>query len=133
MTAARAATRRGANDPASTAVVEFRHVTKTYSRTHTHALKNVDFRVDKGEFVYLTGHSGAGKSTLLSLMLRRIIPTEGSVLVNGFDVARIREGRLPQVRRSIGMVFQDHRLLGEFSRELPEVRERFIHRSVSYL
>ncbi len=99
----------------STAVVEFRHVTKTYSRTHTHALRDVDFRIEKGEFVYLTGHSGAGKSTLLNLMLRRILPTEGSVVVNGFDVSRIRVGRLPQFRRGIGMVFQDHRLLDNLS------------------
>lgn len=112
----RAAARRAAAEGlASNAVIEFRHVTKTYARTHTHALKNVDFRVDKGEFVYLTGHSGAGKSTLLSLMLRRVLPTEGSVIVNGFDVERIRERRLPQFRRSIGMVFQDHRLLDHLS------------------
>lgn len=95
--------------------VEFHRVTKTYSRTHTHALKDVDFRIDKGEFVYITGHSGAGKSTLLSLMLRRILPTEGTVTINGHDVARLRDSRLPLLRRSIGMVFQDHRLLDHLS------------------
>ncbi|MFO7545677.1 MAG: cell division ATP-binding protein FtsE [Trueperaceae bacterium] len=96
-------------------MIEFHHVTKTYPRTHTHALKDVDFRIDKGEFVYVTGHSGAGKSTLLALMLRRIVATEGTVHVAGHDVARLRESRLPALRRSIGMVFQDHRLLGHLS------------------
>lgn len=96
-------------------MIEFQHVTKTYPRSHNHALKNVDFLIRKGEFAYITGHSGAGKSTLLSLMLRRITPTEGAVTINGHDVARMRESRLPYLRRSIGMVFQDHRLLGHLS------------------
>lgn len=96
-------------------MVEFRHVTKTYPRTHTHALKDVDFQIAKGEFVYVTGHSGAGKSTLLSLMLRRVVASEGTVSVGGQDVARLAESRLPLLRRSIGMIFQDHRLLGHLS------------------
>ena len=96
-------------------MIEFHHVTKTYPRTHTHAVKDVDFHVKRGEFVYVTGHSGAGKSTLLALMLRRITATEGTVTVTGHDVARLRESRLPLLRRSIGMVFQDHRLLDHLS------------------
>jgi len=92
-------------------VIEFNHVTKTYPRTHTHALKDVHFHIKRGEFAYVTGHSGAGKSTLLSLMLRRILPTEGTVLIGGNDVTRMRDGKLPLMRRQIGMVFQDHRLL----------------------
>ncbi len=100
---------------ANTSMVEFRHVTKTYPRTHTHALKDVDFHIAKGEFVYVTGHSGAGKSTMLSLMLRSIVPTEGTVAVGGQDVSRLSESRLPYLRRSIGMIFQDHRLLGHLS------------------
>ena len=96
-------------------MIEFHHVTKTYPRTHTHAVKDVDLHVKRGEFVYVTGHSGAGKSTLLALMLRRITATEGTVTVTGHDVARLRESRLPLLRRSIGMVFQDHRLLDHLS------------------
>jgi len=96
-------------------VVEFRHVTKTYARTHTHALRDVDFAVRKGEFVYITGHSGAGKSTLLSLVLRRTVPSEGVVAIAGQDLSRLREGQLPLLRRRIGMVFQDHRLLPKLS------------------
>ncbi len=96
-------------------MIQFHHVTKTYPRTHTHALRDVDFEVKKGEFAYITGHSGAGKSTLLSLLLRRILPTEGHVYVAGQDITRLRERRLPHLRRAIGMVFQDHRLLSHLS------------------
>lgn len=96
-------------------MIQFHHVTKTYPRTHTHALRDLDFRVRKGEFVYITGHSGAGKSTLLSLILRRIAPTEGSVYILGQDLAKLRESKLPLLRRRMGMVFQDHRLLANLS------------------
>ena len=96
-------------------MIRFRQVTKTYSRTHTHALRDVNFHVQKGEFVYITGHSGAGKSTLLGLTLRRTLPSEGSVEILGQETSRIRESRLPHLRRKIGMVFQDHRLLPNMS------------------
>lgn len=96
-------------------MIRFDHVTKTYARTHTHALRDVDFRIRKGEFVYITGHSGAGKSTLLSLMLRRIVPSEGTVSLNGQDLARLPDRKLPLLRRAIGMVFQDHALLPNLS------------------
>ncbi|MDF1523537.1 MAG: cell division ATP-binding protein FtsE [Trueperaceae bacterium] len=96
-------------------MVEFQHVTKTYARTHTHALRNVDFRIRKGEFVYITGHSGAGKSTLLALVLRRTLPSEGVVAIAGQDLSKLRDGQLPLLRRRIGMVFQDHRLLPKMS------------------
>lgn len=96
-------------------MIRFEHVTKTYRRTHTHALRDVDFRVRKGEFIYITGHSGAGKSTLLSLLLRRILPSDGRVTLSGQDLARLPERKLPLLRRAIGMVFQDHALLPNLS------------------
>ena len=96
-------------------MIHFHHVTKTYPRTHTHALKDVNFQIRKGEFVYITGHSGAGKSTLLALVLRRIVPSEGAVYLLGQDLSKLRESKLPLLRRRIGMVFQDHRLLGNLS------------------
>ena len=65
--------------------------------------------------MYITGHSGAGKSTLLSLILRRITPTEGTVYLFGQDARKIREAKLPFLRRQIGMVFQNHRLLPNMS------------------
>ena len=96
-------------------MIQFHRVTKTYSRTHTHAVKDVDFRINKGEFVYLTGHSGAGKSTVLALILRRITPTEGTVYLLGQDLSKVADRKLPLLRRKIGMVFQDHRLLPQMS------------------
>lgn len=96
-------------------MIQFHHVTKTYPRTHSHALRDVNFQIRKGEFVYITGHSGAGKSTLLSLILRRIIPTEGTVYLLGQDISKLRVSKLPLLRRKIGMVFQDHRLLANLS------------------
>ena len=96
-------------------MIQFQNVTKTYPRTHTHALRRVDFRIRKGEFVYITGHSGAGKSTLLSLILRRIRPSEGAVYLLGQDLSELRESKLPLLRRKMGMVFQDHRLLPNMS------------------
>ena len=96
-------------------LIHFHQVTKTYPRTHTHALRNVDFRIRQGEFVYITGHSGAGKSTLLSLVLRRALPTEGFVSILGQDLSRVGTRKLPLLRRQIGTVFQDHRLLAGLS------------------
>ncbi len=96
-------------------MIQFHRVTKTYSRTHSHALKDVDFRINKGEFVYITGHSGAGKSTVLALILRRITPTEGTVYLLGQDLSKVADHKLPPLRRKIGMVFQDHRLLPQMS------------------
>jgi cell division transport system ATP-binding protein len=98
-------------------MIHFHQVTKTYSRTHAHALKDVDFRINKGEFVYIIGHSGAGKSTLLSLVLRKTVPSEGNVYILGQDLSKLRESKLPFMRRKIGMVFQDHRLLPNMSSE----------------
>ncbi len=96
-------------------MIQFHNITKTYSRTHSHALRNVNFLIREGEFVYITGHSGAGKSTLLSLILRRITPTEGAVYLFGQDARKIREAKLPFLRRQMGMVFQNHRLLPNMS------------------
>ncbi|MCA9838725.1 MAG: cell division ATP-binding protein FtsE [Trueperaceae bacterium] len=96
-------------------MIQFQEVTKTYSRSHTHALQKVSFIISQGEFVYVTGHSGAGKSTLLSLILRRIQPSEGSVYILGQDLSKLKDNKLPLLRRKLGMVFQDHRLLSHLS------------------
>lgn len=96
-------------------MIQFHNVTKTYSRTHSHALRAVNFKILEGEFIYITGHSGAGKSTLLSLILRKITPTEGTVYLFGKDARKMREGELPILRRRMGMVFQNHRLLPNIS------------------
>ena len=96
-------------------MIKFEKVTKTYARAHTHALRDINFQIQEGEFVYLTGHSGAGKSTLLATLLRRVRPSEGRVEVFGSNIANIPKGRIWSYRRRIGMVFQDHRLLNNMS------------------
>mgnify|MGYP000771624579 CR=1 FL=1 len=92
-------------------MIDFEHVTKIYKRSDTPALEDIDFHVADGEFVFLVGHSGAGKSTLLKLILREELPTEGRVLVDGKDVARLRRGKVPYLRRQMGIIFQDFRLI----------------------
>ena len=85
-------------------------VSKEYPRTGT-ALTDVSFTVDKGEFVFLTGPSGSGKSTLLKLLSFAERPTRGDVKVSGFSSSTLRDHDIPQVRRRLGIVFQDFRLL----------------------
>ncbi len=85
-------------------------VQKTYENG-THALKGVSFRVDDGEFVFLVGPSGSGKSTILKLLTAEVAPTEGRVMVNGYNVNTIRPRQVPYLRRTLGVVFQDFRLI----------------------
>ena len=92
-------------------MIDFEHVSKEYKRGGKLALEDVNFHVDDGEFVFLLGHSGAGKSTLLKLILREEIPTAGKVFVDGRDVARMRRHQIPYLRRQMGIIFQDFRLI----------------------
>ena len=91
-------------------VISLRRVTKVYPNGVT-ALDQVELEVGKGEFVFLVAPSGAGKTTLLRLLFREEVPTSGSVIVNGHDVGRMRPRQIPFLRRQIGVVFQDFRLL----------------------
>jgi len=91
-------------------MISLRNVTKTYPNG-VHALRGVELEVAKGEFTFLVGPSGAGKSTLLRLLFREEVATSGVVMVNGHDVGRIPLRRIPHLRRQIGVVFQDFRLL----------------------
>ena len=92
-------------------MIDFEHVTKIYKRSDKPALEDINFHVDDGEFVFLLGHSGAGKSTLLKLILREEKASQGRVLVNGKDVAKIRRHKIPYLRRQMGIIFQDFRLI----------------------
>ncbi len=87
-------------------------VSKTY-QTGVRAVKDLDLRINDGEFVFVTGKSGSGKSTLFKLLTREITPEEGSIIVNDFDLDSIRRRQIPRFRRSIGVVFQDFRLLND--------------------
>jgi len=79
----------------------------------THALSGIDLHIDRGEFAFIVGPSGSGKTTLLHLIYRELIPTEGRVLIAGQDVASLPRSRVPQLRRKVGVVFQDYRLLAD--------------------
>ena len=91
-------------------MIEFRNVTKIYNNG-TEALHNVNLKVEKGEFVFIVGSSGAGKSTFLKLITCEERPNSGQIIVDGTDVSRLRKGKIPYVRRKMGMVFQDFRLI----------------------
>jgi cell division transport system ATP-binding protein len=92
-------------------MIRLDHVTKVYPTATKPALNDVSVEVDKGEFVFLVGSSGSGKSTFLRLLLKEEVPTEGSVFVAGKDLARLSHWKVPTLRRQIGCVFQDFRLL----------------------
>ena len=94
----------------SASMIQFFNVSKSYSSDIT-ALDGVTMQIDKGEFVFITGKSGAGKSTLLHLIFRADLPTKGTVLVNNFNIARLQRESIPYLRRNIGVVFQDFKLL----------------------
>jgi cell division transport system ATP-binding protein len=92
-------------------VIRFEDVTKIYASQSRPALDNVSVQIDKGEFVFLVGQSGSGKSTFLRLVLKEEKATRGSVYVGGRDVRRVSYWKVPTLRRQIGTVFQDFRLL----------------------
>ena len=124
-------------------MIKFENVTKVYPKSDKPALENISLEVEKGEFVFLVGLSGSGKSTFLRLVLREEKPTSGSIHVAGKDLKTLSNWKVPQLRRQVGTVFQDFRLLPnktvsenvaftlhvlgfsrkEIAREVPEVLE----------
>ena len=114
-------------------MIRFNDVSKRYENGHE-GLHRVSFHLDNGEFAFLTGHSGAGKSTLLRLISMMERPTLGQVWLKGEQLNRVKNKRIPFIRRNIGMIFQDHRLL--FDRTiydnvaLPLVIAGFPHREI---
>ena len=91
-------------------MIEFNEVTKTYSEGN-HALRGITMQIDDGEFVFLVGPSGSGKSTIIKLITGELEPTSGTVHVNGYSLERIRKREVPYLRRTVGVVFQDFRLI----------------------
>ena len=91
-------------------MIEFTNVTKEYNHSVT-ALNDINIKIEKGEFVFLAGPSGSGKSTFLKLLLKEELPTTGTIVVNGRDLSKVKEREIPYLRRKIGCVFQDFRLL----------------------
>ncbi|MEE0807757.1 MAG: cell division ATP-binding protein FtsE [Acutalibacteraceae bacterium] len=98
------------SDMASQPVIEFKGVSKTYP-TGTHALEDANIRINKGEFVFVVGSSGAGKSTFMKLIMREEKANTGTITVNGFNLTRMPHKQVPMLRRTMGIVFQDFRLI----------------------
>ena len=92
------------------AMISFENVTKVYEPNVT-ALDAVSFVIDKGEFVFVVGASGSGKSTVIRLLLKELEPTEGRIVVGGRDLTRLKQSKVPLLRRNVGCVFQDFKLL----------------------
>lgn len=124
-------------------MIRFEHVTKVYAKQERPALESIDLDIAKGEFVFLVGESGSGKSTFLRLVLREERPTSGTIIVAGKELNTLPQHKIPELRRQVGTVFQDYRLLPnktvaenvaftlhvlgypqkEIDREVPEVLE----------
>ena len=92
-------------------MVQMKDVRMVYKSSKTLALDGITLNIDEGEFVFLVGASGSGKTTLMKLITGEIRPTGGTVIVNDFDMSKIKKRKLPQVRRTLGVIFQDFRLI----------------------
>lgn len=122
-------------------MVEAKALYHRYEKNSNHVLNNLNFTVDRGEFVFIIGASGAGKSTLFKMIIREIVPTAGTLKIFGHDLARMPRHRIPYLRRNIGMVFQDFRLLDErtafeniaFAMRVTGASNREIRRRVPYV
>lgn len=118
-------------------MIQFSHVTKTYEKSAP-VFNDISFNIEKAEFIFLTGVSGAGKTTLLKHIFMEEFPTNGSVFVCGFDSKTIKKNDLPFLRRKLGIVFQDFRLLNDrnvfenvaFALRVTGKKEHFIKRKV---
>jgi cell division transport system ATP-binding protein len=99
-----------ASHPGPGAMIVFDNVSKTYD-PHVEALRDVSFVIEKGEFVFVVGASGSGKSTMIRLLLKELEPTSGRIIVGGRDLTRLKRSKVPQLRRNVGCVFQDFKLL----------------------
>ncbi|MBR3325105.1 MAG: cell division ATP-binding protein FtsE [Clostridia bacterium] len=92
-------------------MIEFRNVSKKYNSSDNAAIHNATFKINKGEFAFLVGSSGSGKSTMIKLILKEEEPTSGKIIINGKDTTFLKPSKVPYLRRSMGVVFQDFRLL----------------------
>lgn len=118
-------------------MIELRNVKKEYAKGIV-ALNGINLTIEQGEFVFIVGDSGSGKSTLVRLLMKELEPSEGTIIVNGQDLGRLRHRHIPKYRRGIGVVFQDFRLLKDrniyenvaFAQRVTEKSNRVIRRKV---
>ena len=118
-------------------MIELKDVTKIYDGDVT-GVDHLSLTIEDGEFVFLVGESGSGKSTLLKLLMRELVPSEGTITVDGKDITKLRRKKVAELRRNMGIIFQDYRLLQKrtvyenvaFALEVIEVPTRKIRRSV---
>ena len=118
-------------------MIELQNVTKVYEGDVT-GVEHINLKIEDGEFVFIVGESGSGKSTLLKLLMRELVPDEGSIIIDGQDITKLRRGKVAELRRNMGIVFQDYRLLSSrtvyenvaFALEVIEVPPKKIQRSV---
>ena len=118
-------------------MIELRNVTKEYSKGHA-ALNGVSVKIERGEFVFIVGDSGSGKSTLIKLIMKELNPTEGTIIVNGQNLNRMKHRNIAKYRRGLGVVFQDFRLLKDrniyeniaFAQRVTEKSTRVIKKKV---
>ena len=118
-------------------MITLKNVSKVYPNG-TEGLKNVSLNIEKGEFVFIVGLSGSGKSTMIKLLTKEINPEEGEITVNTIDTVNMKRGKIPYLRRNIGIVFQDFRLLENktvyenvaFAMQVVEAPPKIIKRSI---
>lgn len=121
-------------------MIEFNNVSKTYDNG-TAALKNVSLKINDGEFVFVVGASGAGKSTFLKIIMREQVPNSGTVVINDYNLNKIKKRDIPKFRRTMGIVFQDFRLIPNmtvydnvaFAMRVIGAKEREISKRVPYV
>lgn len=120
-------------------MIHMQGITKIYEDNGAMALDNISVDIESGEFVFIVGASGSGKSTFIRLLFREVLPTEGTLIVNGVDVVNLKKQEVPEFRRTLGVIFQDYRLLPDktvyenvaFAMQVIEAPRRLIQRSVN--
>lgn len=120
-------------------MIHLHDVTKIYSDNKVVALENINIDIEKGEFVFIVGTSGSGKSTLMKLLMREELTTTGQIIVDGKNVSALKKKEVPYLRRALGVIFQDYRLLEDrtvyenvaFAMQVIEAPRRLMQKSVS--
>ena len=118
-------------------MITIENVSKVYPNG-SQALKNISLNIEKGEFVFIIGSSGSGKSTLIKMLMKELDPTEGNIIINGVNTTTMNRNQIPYLRRNLGIVFQDFRLLPKktvyenvaFAMRVTEASSRHISRNV---